>query len=1531
MRKAAEIEALAKQTSDAIAKKIQEYNEKYTRKGDNVFEKFISLFHSPDRRRPRKPVKIQMKELNEMNQQIDSLIAAVRAREGEDDYNQAQLDALVAIKEKSLVLLGTLREKAMQARTEIVRAAGQDLRLNFEREMQTDEKAIEWKDRRPYQEIRGALENAIDNPLLSGGREKYDIFHDTGDFGISLPKGRQSRELFYAIMAAETNEFQNEFVLGADFQEDHDANRRRYPYLYHLWLKHEGVNQEAIKLAQNRVDEQERILAGTPTLAQIIQANLDAGLDMGDIPAKKPPEVEYWEKMSSAITGMIMKLREANHDPATKGINRDVAKSQLQEHLKYAKLQYEKFDLLHDEEGATTEFTRSNLNDEEHKQILVEFAMMKYRKAMEIVDMPHGQAHREGLYHPAVRQLLIASIYDEGVAEYRVGKGGQLEYEENIAENYRWMLTQLSQSPYFNQTEVGDYMDKKHRSILLVAQVANQVVNTLADYDERKSFVDRLVELKEQDPQPSTEQLLAHFKDVHPALVKEYIGLTLDDLQAVQDNLPKDRDKMQAFLKKAKAAIQDPYGKKAVELVQQIKDGNEDLTLEASYMDAQGNRQKITLISAAELERYQKRMHKIELNYNTMERREKSRMQLLDRIGIRIEALYQLYLIQIAEDSSLQVDNWDNMLMGSREEFNQLQGLLEVILADSDAKGKENFLAVFSTLHGHVKSPDSPDMKEDHAIALTIYGMIKQEITDRAEVAAYSNRAIDEIKHRSQTTVVDRVSEFARGVWDMVAGPGQDITTRAIGAGLIFAGYKMLRKAIKGDGKLGKIMQIGGLALMAEVASSKIYGKSLIRGFMGLDTMAEAMQGTYEGGLLYHGREYMESLEGEEITEEEHAAALYELNEVPFHQVMEWYEKSGAGGEQLEGMPDYFDDLGINVGRISKGQKWNKVNKRKRAQFVLKHTVHHFFDYVAEKDDRYHVPGQDPGKDMLKERYIKMVEDPNHEPRYTELSFHGMLNRYRGRQDELTWRTVVAAEMDLEDVRAAQGTDVMSRAQEYIQSYSNYLSEWTRQHILGKSTSAYKYLQEKFGDAAEGVGEFLADMGEAGARKLYFTKEAISFWWEGNKYTIRRVAESHWELLKEGVTLPFEVLYAADQFAIPWTLTKLRQLKEIALADQFSTIDGDLEQENIVSNPENISLREKHLNPEYTYFGVYQKAFVRAFDNPERFYVTPPQDEQDAAREAARQRREAGEDVQEIEVDSFPSSGIGYYISETTLEDAGINMNDPTFRDHPNNRYNKMQEVAYKQAEDFYLSKGVPLSAIRKFMYPIHYKIQTQPEEKMHFFWRMPMPESAEYHLKSMGKWPDYMNPNGHKDRPPFMIDPEKTAWENLTEAFALHSGPTRTFVSTTSKYAIQVVRAMMASIEFSGDIFQGIAALFNREAEWAERLTTRDPSTKQMMDEAFASASDDKLAISEFYRDPDNANTYELMLNYAQSRKQKLYLGIFEDEPGYEGDAYLEKPRDFKYANVLDYYRKVWLSEKAPIPGVEARLEGLAAEEVAE
>ena len=132
---------------------------------------------------------------------------------------------------------------------------------------QTD---LEWRKRPEFGRLDNAYKNVI-GKFISDPR--YAHFYKDGEGKFNPAFERQNKQLFFAILARETNGFTNESVFGDRFSDDPEENKKNFPFLYNEFLTRiHNFNPEEIIGAENDVKrkEEEMKAKGIPVGSDLV-------------------------------------------------------------------------------------------------------------------------------------------------------------------------------------------------------------------------------------------------------------------------------------------------------------------------------------------------------------------------------------------------------------------------------------------------------------------------------------------------------------------------------------------------------------------------------------------------------------------------------------------------------------------------------------------------------------------------------------------------------------------------------------------------------------------------------------------------------------------------------------------------------------------------------------------------------------------------------------------------------------------------------------------------------------------------------------------------------------------------------------------------------------------------------------------------------------------------------------------------------------------------------------------------------------
>lgn len=861
----------------------------------------------------------------------------------------------------------------------------------------------------------------------------------------------------------------------------------------------------------------------------------------------------------------------------------------------------------------------------------------------------------------------------------------------------------------------------------------------------------------------------------------------------------------------------------------------------------------------------------VETGYNMFEMDEKSNMTYLEHLGLNMEGIYLAYLEYIKDHPEMTADRWSDYF-GNNDpaEFGKLQAILEAILPENNANGKRDFLVIFESLqtdptHKHIDGATQ-------GLAMSVYSQIREGLMHRAEIHAAEDQQKEELAAQlNGMNIGDRAEKYIRGVLDMVIGPGQSMANRAAGIVIIMAAWKMIHAAWKDTGTKGKAARLFLMAGAVELAMKQMTGRGLIDRSRMLDHITDTVGGTYKGVLVDKNHDFMANakLEGHDqgITDEEHVGALSELDTVPFHTVMKWYESTRLDGAAMEGTEadQLWKSMNISADKVRANRKlgWDAQNAQKRAKFILKKTVEGFFLYVAAKDrhsDAYH------GKEAVKERWVTAVENPNFsldEAKASEMMLPPeILAKFRENPDGLTWQMVMSAEIDPSDVKETAGKTALNQTVDFIRDAAGGLARWTRETIWGVALPAVEEFAHQFKDKGEKLLELIGELGSDGAEQLRAGRDWVSLKWRTHHITIKRAWDDTMEFLINGVKVPAGILWKAHREIIPTINKYVRQAEEIVAETHEKHITHELAGADIMTDarfnaPFNgIMEWDKSKNPGYEYFGVYQRSFRSAFEQQFTNGTDEPY-RTDAAYEGV-----------------LTSPNIGFYISSVRADE--VPNHDVMSREQ---LADEMTILSWERAKERFLGADPNLRPedIDKYMSFIHRNVKDTDPKTYYTFWRMPLSNSEEYDLKVRGKWLDYWEGNDHKFRLPYTYDTTASMTENIKRALGLYSPGLREASVFMAKYLVQVIR-MLRGIQETGGVITGeilahLPGVDPATAKWFELLAKPDEKSDQLLDEISGSAGNSSLALSNFYKNSNNSAIYEASRNHAIILRKAMNL----------------------------------------------------------
>lgn len=1483
----AEVERKIEERNEQIKRKIAEYNEKYTK-----LPWHRDLFNS-ERLPYEIPITAGLEYPEAVIAQIDAILDAPYEIDGRKFTLRRRYPSVERRRQKAdLEDIKRLFDEI--GRLRINEREGKSYRMirNNTRAIEMADKKTEFEKKKEYQDLSNDYDQVGKDPEIRR-------FYERPDGSIDPYLERENKQLFFAILGKETNGFTTDFVLSKFTTPE--ENKKNYPFIYREWVKD--------KFDVEKKERAEKTVASLATNLNLanpdnavgkvadILTELDNTMTANGLPAfpntlSSIPSVPrlrdkgYYTTVEKAFealwTDINLRIKQISGNPAMASAVAKLKKVQdetLPPYIKLAEAQYDLAVLTERGEEADSKFTKEEFEKPGNRQLVLELAIRQFHKAMKTVDTPYGPdkiGFQENL-HPRVRRMLIATVY------YENGKYDAAT--DRVSSEYTWVLSKLIQSKYFNPSLKEKFLDSEQREFLYLARYANLAIVNI------KYLKEEVVGKLEEGvlPRLKTNLAVAPRTPVIQAEIASDIAVikrltkstaTVDESNAiamgeeVARNGKSEITALEKFVQEAEEIMANPDREKMRAFIEKVK---------ASPLLGPNKEKNID-----DIEKFAAYLQSVDLNYNMFDFEERNTGKYLERMGINPEGIYHAYLEYWKKNPEMKVDQWDNHLTNAEGTKKLLEMFKQIIPPSTVYKGKDEFLKTFATFQG-INPKTKPDLREDQMVALNVYKLLQQEVKKRQQGEVFSRAHNTAALERLEgMTFGDRITEYAKGVTDMLMGPGQSIANRAAGAAILYLFYKMAHKAIRGTGKGATALRVLFMAGAAELVLKRLTGEGLTDKLR-LNGLAEALEGTYEDVLLDKAKDKFDKLEyaGESITITDHSKALMELrrSNVPFAKVVEWYKatkEDGSPKAEREEVKLRIDFSSIVSGKMDKDPDG-------RGRFILKKTIENFFMYVANKDEKAGNSAA-TGMNVLEEVWVKPVHDRNFDERKAKFTDRGLpkvlLERLRQNPNSVTWQMVMQAEIRPEDVEEVKRNKAIEKAKDCVSGAYVYLTTWSRREIEQKvgagAEEFWKNVDVRYAPALKG---FLIDMGEKGATNLRYGARYVELWWNDKKMKIYQVGREHGRIIVEFLGLPFEALYAADQWIIPWADKMLRQTKEIVRTDKLVTIpyDRDLKLEDVMSAEKYVEftmgtspdkrrgfheLFDESINPNVSYFGIYQMPFYTAMTNKL------------AGKEAYYESEKFTGDEEHMNK-LYGSPNVGYYISEVSQKDApGKKPTDST-----DNLMRVMHIASREQAKEVFKQKGVDEEDIDRYMQPIHVVLKNpNPQEegpnKLYIFWRMPLKGSTELTLIKEGRLPDYIDPNNRKFRPPFEVDPSKGIIDNLKMAYGVNSPFLRKAGHAALWPLAQWLHVVFGMIEKGGKIPRKILSIEviskglgikPHDLNFIEDITRVDETKLQWIDEFTSTAG--LAPLSDFYKNPKNQAIYNEALK--ESRKRDLDLNL--------------------------------------------------------
>jgi hypothetical protein len=1202
-------------------KAIQDYNDRFTAKDYWTSDyKYFGTDKDDEIKREEnpqeQPLVIEGKGVADIQAQVDTLLSAnlKNASKIKDKRRKALENVKKLLGEWKGNEEGQLKAKEQYAG---YRANRLQERGSTVEDLETEHVALQGND--DYKnEYLPAVNHAVDSVLADKSYKKF--FQEEGKDSPRILN--ENRNLFLSILASQTDNFKaGAFPLGPEFQNDEDQNKKNFPFLYHEWGEKRKVEDQKMggaradmeqifqtakvslddKSDSTKTDFADSVgnLLGNKGLKNRVKEYADANGQLKASERYLGYESELG-KMQGEISNRITELRKGEgNDPEIKELK------EISERLGLAKkavLKAVEYYRLDDENGeAKAKFTLENLQGDRMRQWLIEAMLKQYLKAQEIVDEGYGKygGNSKALLNPSVRLAMVAMVYREGVAGYTQKQGANGEkvegYNPSTAGEYRWAITELGQSPYFNALLQGEFLDEGQQDVLLLMRYANRAVLEKADLQGKEKKMRDILEKSKKD-EAGAQKDLEELNKISPNLPPLSIGKLDEAIKQVvarTGQLLKLQTDVHSLLivEKDPAEKDEAFRDRMMQKTKTLLGAVGTDTATYGYLVEGKNNSDV-------LDGFGKYIHGVDRHYHVQEFNPASPAERMKYFGLKLEGFYASYNTYRQQHSEMDVSRWDEHLMKGGD----IDSLIKMFGATLDegkiAGGKEDFLQTLRTLHGKYPMEVGGATRDAQSVAISVYNQLKEEVRNGQRIDDSRANLQKELDSRLDgMTFADKIPETAKSVIDMVIGPGQSLTNRAAGLAILAVAFKLLKGAWEGKTVLGKAARYTGLAMALELVVKKVTGAGLLDR-ANVTGIADAMKGMHESVLIKRG-------ESMDITKEEHARALVQLNKVPMKDVLEWYRNSTPDGQKLPGGRDLFPK-GIESTEIVKGIRLKEMDEEVEARRVVKRSVRNFLEYVGEKQRG----GAETGLRALEERYVKPFADPNYRFEKTEGTEFELsktwLEQIGRNPAAVTWEGVMRSEVRWEDVdKVAKGGMLNALADKFEQAI-----DWTKEKVrvdllpLGGhyAKSYYHHLNAKYGN-------IIPETAEKGLNFVEDKENEIKIWWETGQdaVRIRKMGKDTWQIVKAGVFLP----YVATLHVTEATTARLKDMigyvdahrKEWLENEEKVTIDlfppnVDLEKDTSTDAENARQFLLDRMNAEgFKMFGRFEKDFFQTDDD----------------------------------------------------------------------------------------------------------------------------------------------------------------------------------------------------------------------------------------------------------------------------------------------------------------------------------------------
>ncbi|QQR83645.1 hypothetical protein IPJ72_00310 [Candidatus Peregrinibacteria bacterium] len=1031
----------------------------------------------------------------------------------------------------------------------------------------------------------------------------------------------------------------------------------------------------------------------------------------------------------------------------------------------------------------------------------MEYALLKFKKAVEIANGLFDDAQLNQNYNPALKRYLISLIYKNGVSRYEGLQDGVHRFESNQA-YYGAVLVDLLKTKEFNQNQPNQQLDR----------------NT------------------------------TNFVSLYVRLTKKAA-----ELQKEMQLLGKDAVKNKAAIDTLKPSLE--AAQKEVESAKKYWANPTDSANKTWFENA---------VKANKAEFDEERSVDINYKVFELHNRGTERkMEYL--LGIQLEGVYEAYVKAVQENPRLKTVNWGELIQsdtkGDRE---LLVNHLRAILPDDKRGGKEAFLFIIENMEGSLTEKMGGEVthNDPELGALSILGLIKNHIESEEEKETHTTAKTQEFERRMNGAgITDYIQEYGENIWDMLMNG--DLKSRAAAIFAIFMAFKAGKKAF-GDnpGITGNLLKIGLAGLAADVIAKETTGKGIFERLK-VHNLENAFEGTDEAALVNYTKPMVEGGDIPLNPEQQHAT-LQEMRNVPFHDLMEWYfyveQNPGENLKPANGVKDPFKNIhpAINTGRIADFNKTITQDKDLVGRTAVYKTMKGFFDYVGNKEGR----DQNYGRRALEARWVHPFtgEAETTQGRYTSWTPpEKWLASFKENPKTLTWEVVLKAEMRMEDINRTVGDNWMDQSVNAVKGAADVLSHVGRRVIKSPTQEALNKAYETTRyEWIPGAKNVINSWVQKGADSVEFGKEAVTIWYGAHKIEIKRRMDQHLDLAKDATTGAIELIIGVDTAAVEWADTKLNQLRQV-VTQKFGNGDVPIP---LINEEINGHFFENDYFKEF--LGKrYADQFKEAFNNG-GFHLDERganaeilKNIQDAINEGTLPASEATKEF--LRQYQETPANIAYTNIEVTANEIPAIIKNPSLRmmwmqtkAEERARETMKRELAAKYpdmdmsayTDDYFDRFLIPITSVSK----TSSADGTEPE-KLTVFYRMPMHTSPEVWQMEQGTWTDYEDPRQLKNREPLVVDPTRSTVTNIIEAFAPEY---KAVLGPTKKGALI---ALAKAYELVHGSLEGITSGIKFEFEIKGEKKTIDlrmldqEEFKKAFDETSGGAKEKWSSISAYYR----------------------------------------------------------------------------------